>query len=84
MPEDITEILKFMQTHIDERFDRVDDRFAQIDSQFSHIDVQFKEVFDRLDRMEFLLTGQERRLSTLEDRVRIMATKMGLEFHPHT
>jgi hypothetical protein len=51
---------------MDERFDRVDDTF--------------QEVFKRMDRIEFLVSGQDRRISTLEDRMRIVATKLGLEF----
>jgi ABC-type nitrate/sulfonate/bicarbonate transport system substrate-binding protein len=74
--KDIAEILKFMQQHIDERFDRVDGRFGQIDQQF-------RESIKRLDRIEFLLAGQERRIATLEDRMRIVATKLGLEFRPN-
>jgi hypothetical protein len=45
-----------------------------------HMDERFEEVFTRLDRIEFLVSGQERRISILEDRMRVVATKLGLEF----
>ena len=70
---EIFKILKFMQKNIDECFDRVDARFAEIDQQF-------KAIFDRLDRIEFQVTGQERRISTLEDHDHTVATKLGLDF----
>jgi len=65
-PEDFAEILTQVLKHLDDRFDRVDQTF--------------QEVFKRLDRIEFLVSGQDRRISTLEDRMRIVATKLGLEF----
>lgn len=34
----------------------------------------------RLDRIEFLVTGQDRRISILEDKVRQIGTKIGLQF----
>ena len=77
MPEDVADILKFIVTHIDERFDRVDERFNDMHRET-------REIKERLDRMEFLLAGQERRISTLEDRMRMVATKLGLEFRPQS
>ena len=65
-PGEFADILSQVLKHLDERFDRVDQTF--------------QEVFKRLDRIEFLVSGQERRISTLEDRMRIVATKLGLEF----
>jgi hypothetical protein len=65
-PEDFADILGQVLKHLDERFD--------------HVDQTFQEVFKRLDRIEFLVSGQERRITTLEDRMRIVATKLGLEF----
>jgi hypothetical protein len=65
-PEEFADILSQVLKHLDERFDRVDQTF--------------QEVFKRMDRIEFLVSGQDRRISTLEDRMRIVATKLGLEF----
>lgn len=41
----------------------------------------FVQVEQRLDRVEYLLTGQERRISILEDHLRQVATKLGLTFN---
>jgi hypothetical protein len=65
-PNDIVEILHSLLKHMDDRFDAVGERF--------------EKVFTRLDRIEFLLTAQERRISILEDRMRVVGTKLGLEF----
>jgi hypothetical protein len=65
-PEEFADILGEALKHMDKRFDNVDQTF--------------QEVFKRLDRIEFLVSGQDRRISTLEDRMRIVATKLGLEF----
>jgi hypothetical protein len=39
-----------------------------------------KHMDERFDRIEFLLSAQERRISILEDRMRVVATKLDLEF----
>jgi hypothetical protein len=72
-PDDVVEILQHLLKHMDERFDQVDARFQRVDDRFD-------EVFTRLDRIEFLLSAQERRISILEDRMRVVAIKLGLEF----
>ena len=69
-PDDVVEILHGLVKQIDERFNQVDERFS--------------EVFQRLDRIEFSVSGQERRISILEDRMRVVATKIGLEFRQTT
>ena len=38
----------------------------------------FAGVTERLDKIEFLVSGQERRISILEDRLRLISTKIGL------
>jgi hypothetical protein len=43
-----------------------------------HIDKRFDEVDQRFDRIEFLVTGQEQRLSIAEDKIRQLATHLGL------
>jgi hypothetical protein len=76
-PDTFVEILHDVLKHIDARFD-------QVDANFKRVDVRFDEAFTRLDRIEFLVSGQERRLSILEDRMRVVATKLGLEFRQTT
>lgn len=39
-----------------------------------------QRITERLERIEFRLTGEDQRLSTLEDRMRQVATKFGIEF----
>lgn len=48
--------------------------------QFDQVHQQFDGVNQRLDRIEFRLTGQDQRISVLEDRMRQIATKVGMEF----
>jgi hypothetical protein len=51
---------------------RMDDRFEKVDQQFA-------DVQQRLDRIEsILITGQENRLTRLEDSMRQVRTKLGL------
>jgi len=56
---------KFEQ-HTEEKFDAVNERFDLLDK--------------KLDQVEFLVSGQDRRISILEDRIRQLATKVGLDF----
>lgn len=42
---------------------------------------RFAVVEERLDRIEYLVTGQERRITILEDHIRQVATKIGLTFN---
>jgi hypothetical protein len=79
-PFDAVEVLQHLVKHMDERFDQVDRRFKLIDGRFDRLDEKFAEVLSRCDRIEFLVSGQERRISILEDRMRVVATKLGLEF----
>ncbi len=51
----------------------------RIDDRFNHVDQDFADVRQRLDRVEnILITGQENRLSRLEDSMRQARTKLGL------
>ncbi|MBX4198311.1 hypothetical protein KW782_03185 [Candidatus Parcubacteria bacterium] len=58
-----------------EHFDKKLDGFTEI-----MVD-RFDGVYDRLDKIEFNTSGQERRISTLEDKVRIISTKIGLDYN---
>lgn len=40
----------------------------------------FANVASRLDRIEFHVVGQERRIGILEEKIRQIGTKVGLEF----
>jgi hypothetical protein len=41
----------------------------------------FAALEQRLERIEFHVSGQDRRMTVLEDRVRQLATKIGLLFN---
>ncbi len=41
----------------------------------------FAAIEQRLERVEYHVSGQDRRLNILEDRVRQLATKAGLSFN---
>jgi hypothetical protein len=51
----------------------------QIRDRFNHVDQDFAEVRQRFDHIEnILITGQENRLSRVEDSMRQVRTKLGL------
>jgi hypothetical protein len=77
---DVIEIIQNLVQHFDERFDQVNSEFTRIGERFANVDQKLAEVIGRCDRIEFLVSGQDRRISILEDRMRMVATKLGLEF----
>jgi len=58
--------------------------FDHLDAKLDQMNVDMHEIenrlTDRLDKIEFRLTGQDQRISILEDKVRQLATKTGLQF----
>lgn len=64
--DDFVGILHELLKHMDNRFDRLETRFDTVE--------------ERLDQIQFSVSGQDRRISILEDRMRMVATKLGLEF----
>ncbi len=38
-----------------------------------------KEIIDRLDKIEFRINTHDRRVDNLEDKVRVISTKIGLQ-----
>lgn len=66
--EDVITILRELATHLDLRLDEVATK------QDIH------RVEDRLDRIEFRMTGQEQRIEILEDRMLQLATHVGIHF----
>ena len=66
----------------DEKFDELALMIGRgFDELRREIKSEFAAVEDRLDRIESHVTGQDRRITTLEDRVRQLATKIGLSFN---
>lgn len=68
--------------------EKIDDLAAMTARGFSDIEKQMttiatkddlKEVTARLDRIEFHMNTHERRIEMLEDKMRIVSTKIGLK-----
>jgi hypothetical protein len=55
--------------------------FEHVDQQTAFIRQDLGDVTERLGRIEYLLTGQDGRISALEDKVRQVATKIGIQFN---
>lgn len=51
------------------------------DESYRRMSEHENHLGEKLDRVEFLVNGQERRVSILEDRMRQLATKVGLSFN---
>jgi archaellum component FlaC len=77
----IIEVRDSTNTRIDNLAELMMDRFDGVAEQFDSVSDQFNGVNDRLDKIEFNTSGQERRISTLEDKVRIISTKIGLDYN---
>ena len=65
---------------LDDVFEALRELAGHIDVRFDQVAADFQAVNKRLDVIQFAIAGQERRISTLEDRMRMIATKLGLEF----
>lgn len=59
--------------------------FAEQQERFNELRHEVRDglaaIHTRLDRIEFLASGQEHRISVLEDRVRQLGTKLGYQFN---
>ena len=55
-------------------------QFDDVHKEFDKVHSEFKTVHKELDEITFLVTGQERRISILEDKMRQLAVKVGMEF----
>lgn len=59
--------------------------FAEQQERMQSLRTEVQEGFvslaGRLDRIEFLVNGQEQRLTVLEDKVRQLGTKLGYQFN---
>ena len=67
-------IAQAVYKYVHKEFARMDDGFASLHRRLDDIDT-------RLERVEFLVTGHSQRLDVLEDRIRQVATKIGLTFN---
>lgn len=72
--EKLDELALMIGRGFNELRDTMDVRFAGVERQLGSIE-------QRLDRVEFLVNGQDNRISVLEDRVRQIGVKIGLTFN---
>ena len=63
-----------------------DELAIMLQGEFKVIHAEFRDVHSEMDRMnqrlariEFNTSGQDSRIATLEDKVRIISTKLGLD-----
>ncbi|HEY7118883.1 MAG TPA: hypothetical protein VH475_20000 [Tepidisphaeraceae bacterium] len=65
--------------------ERIDDLALMVgrglDELRADVKAGFAALEQRLERIEFHVSGQDRRMTVLEDRVRQLATKIGLLFN---
>ena len=65
--------------------EKIDDLALMVGRGFDELrgDIRagFAAIEQRLDRVEYHVSGQDGRLNVLEDRVRQLATKIGLPFN---
>ncbi len=85
----VEELITTLSSSIDKRFDSVDNNFKHVDklidglaismkNGFDRVDKQLVEIGNHLDKVEFNTNGLDNRVSTLEDRMRVVSTKLGL------
>jgi hypothetical protein len=72
---------------IDEKIDELalavgrgfDELRQEVRDGFAAVSKRFDAVEQRLESVEFLVSGQDRRISILEDKMRMVSVKIGLE-----
>ena len=72
--EHLTNQLSEVNLQLSQRLDSVDQRLNALEHRMDSIE-------HRLERVEFLITGQDQRISILEDKMRQLATKLGYRFN---
>lgn len=81
----IEDLIDGLAISVAEGFARVEsqmnDRFEKVNQRFDVVSQRFDAVEQRLERVEFLVTGQDQRLSIVEDKLRQVATKIGILFN---
>lgn len=70
---------KSVETMIEELAMVTGKGFAEMNARFDEVDNRFDEVNDRLDKIEYFGSSQERRISILEDKMKLVTNKLGLQ-----
>ncbi len=53
--------------------------FAAVDEQFKRVDESFADMDKRFDKLEYKAVEQNPRITILEDKMKIVSTKLGLQ-----
>lgn len=72
-------MMKSSFEHLEDRLDKMELKLDEGPS-VQNLQETEKRITDRLDKIEFRLTGEDQRISILEDRMRQIAMKVGMEF----
>lgn len=80
--EEIRGDVEFLVSHIDARFVEAAEERRRIEETLAEHSKILADHSDLLDKILFAVTGQEQRISGLEDRVRKIAAKIGLTLMP--
>jgi hypothetical protein len=67
----------FAEVH--EKFDKINEKFVKIDEKFEKIDTRLNTIDYKLEKIEFNTTDHNHRLSALEDKMKIVTNKLGLQ-----
>ena len=59
--------------------EKIDDLAAMTQRGFADVHAEIKEVQETVDRIEFRVNSHDRRIDILEDKVRVISTKVGLQ-----
>ena len=75
----VEELIEGLVVMTQKGFEEVSGRFDGVEGRLGKIEGEMKEVVKRLDRIEYGMISHERRLSILEDKMRIVSVKLGLK-----
>lgn len=74
----ISELAQMTARGFSELEEKMDKRFGEVDKRFEQMEKKFNE---RFDRVEFWVSGHDRQIDVLNDKVRQLAVKVGLKFN---
>ena len=66
---DVVELVDKRFDAVDKRFDAVDKHFEDVDKRFDAVDKRFDDIEEKLDPMVNQVSGHEKRVKFLEDRL---------------
>lgn len=75
----VEELIEDLATMTSKGFEEVSGRLDGVEGKLGKVEGEMKEVVKRLDRIEYGMVSHKRRLSILEDKMRIVSVKLGLK-----